>query len=204
MRKIYASSWNLLTLTAEAYRVLGQLVMLLTVFFHWMYKMKFSCYQGSSFIHEWFVYWVFGWEMRRLSKSKSYFEWHGFCFPPCLMRKRVAKSRAFLALLYSCQELHLEWKAWVIFVSDVFFVCLVLFCFVLFWFFLISWSRTYRIYSINRPGRLLNFWTLWVGAYSRWALIQFSAFSASVVCLLCNKTRNGDDKTRRCNKARFL
>ena len=33
-------------------------------------------------------------------------------------------------------------------------------------------SRIYRIYSINRPGRLLNFWTLRVGAYSRWALIQ--------------------------------
>ena len=26
---------------------------------------------------------------------------------------------------------------------------------------------THRIYSINRPGRLLNFWTLKVGAYSR-------------------------------------
>ena len=30
----------------------------------------------------------------------------------------------------------------------------------------------YRIYSINRPGRLLNFCTLRVGAYSRWALIR--------------------------------
>ena len=30
----------------------------------------------------------------------------------------------------------------------------------------------YRIYSINRPGRLLNFWTVRVGAYSRWALIR--------------------------------
>ena len=45
----------------------------------------------------------------------------------------------------------------------------------------------YRIYSINRHGRLLNFWTLRVGAYSRWALIQgwalikFSTFSASVL-----------------------
>ena len=28
------------------------------------------------------------------------------------------------------------------------------------------------IYSINRPGRLLNFWTLRVGAYSRWALFE--------------------------------
>ena len=33
-------------------------------------------------------------------------------------------------------------------------------------------EEVYRIYSINRPGRLLNFWTLRVGAYSRWALIR--------------------------------
>ena len=51
MRKIYAASRNLLTLTAEADRVLCQLVMFLTVVFHWMYEMKFSCYQGSSVIH---------------------------------------------------------------------------------------------------------------------------------------------------------
>ena len=68
----------------------------------------------------------------------------------------------------------------------------------------------YRIYSINRPGRLSKFWTLRVGAYSRWALtrgsalIKFSPFSASVVCLFCNKTINGNNKTRRYNKARFL
>ena len=42
MRKIYAASCNLFTLTAEADRVLYQLVMFLTVFFHWMYKMKNS------------------------------------------------------------------------------------------------------------------------------------------------------------------
>ena len=68
MRKMYAASWNLFTLTAEADRVFCQLVMFLTVFFHWMYKMKYSCYQESSVILGWFVYWVFGWEMRRLSK----------------------------------------------------------------------------------------------------------------------------------------
>ena len=33
-------------------------------------------------------------------------------------------------------------------------------------------NNAYRIYSINRPGRLLNFWTLRVGTYSRWALIR--------------------------------
>ena len=52
MRKIYAASWKLFTLTAEADRVLCQLVMFLTVFFHWMYKMKFSCYQESCVIHD--------------------------------------------------------------------------------------------------------------------------------------------------------
>ena len=48
------------------------------------------------------------------------------------------------------------------------------------------------------------FWTLRVGAYSRWALIKFSPFSASVVCLFCNKTKNANNKTRRSDKARFL
>ena len=49
MRKIYAPSWNLFTLTAA--RVLCQLVLFVTVFFHWMYRLKFSCYQESSVIH---------------------------------------------------------------------------------------------------------------------------------------------------------
>ena len=68
----------------------------------------------------------------------------------------------------------------------------------------------YRIYWNNHPGRLLNFWTFRVGAYSRWvlirgwALIKFAPFSASVVCLFCNNTINGSNKTRRCNKERFL
>ena len=35
----------------ESCLLLCQLVMYLTVFFHWMYKMKFSCYQESSVIH---------------------------------------------------------------------------------------------------------------------------------------------------------
>ena len=35
-RKIYVASWNLFTLAGEAGRVLCQLVMFLTVFFHWM------------------------------------------------------------------------------------------------------------------------------------------------------------------------
>ena len=57
----------------------------------------------------------------------------------------------------------------------------------------ISCQFEYRIYSINRPGRLLNFWTLRVGAYSRWAfirgwaLIKFSPFSVSVVVYFTTK-----------------
>ena len=51
MRKIYAASWKFFTLTAEADRVLCQLVMFLTVFLRWMYKMKFCCYQESSVNH---------------------------------------------------------------------------------------------------------------------------------------------------------
>ena len=68
---------------------------------------------------------------------------------------------------------------------------------------------SYRIYSINRPERLLNFWTLRVSAYSRlalirgWALNKFSPFSRGVRCIFCNKTVNGNNKTRRCNKAAF-
>ena len=110
MRKIYAASWKLFTLTAEADRVLCQLVMFLTVFFHWMYKMKFSCYQESSVIHGLFVYWVFGWKIRRLSKSEIRFRMASFSFSPSLMRKGVAKSEAvLLALLDTFQELTLEW-----------------------------------------------------------------------------------------------
>ena len=39
---------------------------------------------------------------------KSDFGWHRFRFSPCLMRKRVQKSQAIVALLHSFQELHLE------------------------------------------------------------------------------------------------
>ena len=47
-------------LIAEADRVKCYLLKVLTVFLHWMYKMKDSCYQDSSIIHGLFVYWVFG------------------------------------------------------------------------------------------------------------------------------------------------
>ena len=88
MQKTYAAS-----LTAKADRILYQLVMFLTVFLHWMYKMKYSCYQESSNIHGWFVYWVFAWEMRRLSKSEPISDGIVFVFHlACLMRKSGFES----------------------------------------------------------------------------------------------------------------
>ena len=54
-----------------------------------------------------------------------------------------------------------------------------------------------------RPGRLLNFWTLRVGAYSRSALIKLSLFSASEVCLFCNKTINAITKREEVTKQGF-
>ena len=100
------------------------------------------------------------------------------------LRSNSSKLNAFKANLVICQWTHTKQKNCAYFI--------------------------YRIYSINRPGRLINFWTLIVGAYSRrallrgWALIKFSLFSASEVCLFCNKTINANNKTRRSNKARFL
>ena len=52
----------------------------LTVFFHWMYKMKNNYYQESSVIHGWFVYCVVVWEMHRLSKSEIRFPMASFSF----------------------------------------------------------------------------------------------------------------------------
>jgi len=58
-------------------------------------------------------------------------------------------------------------------------------------------KRYSKIYSINRAGRLVI-----LGPWE-WALIKFSPFSASVMSSFGNKTIN-NNKTRRCNKVRFL
>ena len=49
---------------------------------------------------------------------------------------------------------------------------------------------SHRIYLIKRPGRLLNFGTLRVGAYSGWALIKFSLFSASSKFILQQNSKS--------------
>ena len=74
-----------------------------------------------------------------------------------------------------------------------------------------SATDNYFITLLDEPlwALIKLFLDLYLGDYSRWALIRgwvlikFSLFSASVVCLFCNKTINGNNKTRRCNKAGF-
>ena len=63
--------------------------------------MKFSCYQESSVIHGQFVYRVFAEKYVACQSRKSDFGWHCFRFSPCLVPKRVEKSKAILALLDS-------------------------------------------------------------------------------------------------------
>ena len=55
IRKIYAASETCF-LIAEADRVLCHLVMFLPVFLHWIFKMKYSCYQHSFVIYGWLGY----------------------------------------------------------------------------------------------------------------------------------------------------
>ena len=63
-------------LIAEAVRVLCHLVMFLTVFFYWMYRMKYSCYQDSSVIHGLFLALLVEKCTACQSHWKSNFGWH--------------------------------------------------------------------------------------------------------------------------------
>ena len=110
MRKIYAASWNLFTLTAEADRVLFQLVIFLTVFF------STGCTKWNTAAIKNLLFFMaslfIGFLIERCvacQSPKSDFGWHRSRFSPCLMRKKVQKSQAILALLDSFQKLHLEW-----------------------------------------------------------------------------------------------
>ena len=57
--------------------------------------MKYSCYQESSVIHGWFVYWVFGWEIRRLSKSEIRFRMASFSFSPSVLDYPASRGYIF-------------------------------------------------------------------------------------------------------------
>ena len=132
--KIYAASGNLFT-DSWSWQSFVSSCHVLTVFFHWMYKMKYSGFLDSSIIHGWFVYWVFWLRKRKRRLSKSLEIW--FRMASCSLihlacGKRVEKSHAILALpdgFQVFQELHLDWYAWVIILFDV--CCIFFFFFVL-------------------------------------------------------------------------
>ena len=70
--------------------------------------MKFSCYQESSvFMASLFIGFLVE-KYVACQSRKSDFGWQSFQFSPFLMRKRIEKIEAILALLDSFQELHLE------------------------------------------------------------------------------------------------
>ena len=69
----------------------------------------FNClFPSGVFCYSWLVCLLDFWS-RNTSFVEIRFRMASFSFSPCLMRKRVAKSEAILALLDSFQELHLEW-----------------------------------------------------------------------------------------------
>ena len=64
---------------------------------------------STVFFYSWLVcYWIFGWEMRRLSKLEIRFRMTSFSFFT-LLDAGWKVPQAILALLDSFQELHLEW-----------------------------------------------------------------------------------------------
>ena len=70
MWKIYAASETFFT-DSWSWQSFSHLVMFLPVFLHWVYKMKYSCYQHSFVILGWFVYWVVRLKNAPLDKKKS-------------------------------------------------------------------------------------------------------------------------------------
>ena len=94
MRKIYAASWKLFTLTAEADRVLCQLVMFLTVFSTGCPKWNSAAIRSLLlFMASLFIGFLVE-KCVTCQSRKSDFGWHYFRFSPCLMRKRVERSEA--------------------------------------------------------------------------------------------------------------
>ena len=65
--------------------------------------MKFSCYQESSVILASFFTGFLVEKYVACQRRKSDFGRHRFRFSPCLVRKRVEKAEAILALLNSLQ-----------------------------------------------------------------------------------------------------
>ena len=93
-------------LIAETDRVLCHLLMILTVYFHWICKMKYSCYQEYFVIHGWFVYWILVKNAPLVGNPIS--ESIVFRNEPTHFTL-LEKFQAILVLSDGFQELHLDW-----------------------------------------------------------------------------------------------
>ena len=87
MRKIYAASWILFTLTAEADRVLCQLVMSLTVFSTGCKKWNSAAIKSLLLFRAGLFTGYLVEKYVTCHSRKSDFGWHCFRFSPWLMRK---------------------------------------------------------------------------------------------------------------------
>ena len=65
MRKIYAASGNLFSDSWSWQSFVSPYCHVFNCVFPLDVQNEYSCYHDSSVIHGWFVYWVYGWEMRR-------------------------------------------------------------------------------------------------------------------------------------------
>ena len=103
--EIYAAFWNLFTLTAEANRVLCQLVLFSELSFSTECTKWNSAAIKSLLGYSWLVcllgFWSKNTSLVKVENPIS--EWHRFRFSPCLTPKRVEKSEAIPALLHSFQ-----------------------------------------------------------------------------------------------------
>ena len=93
-------------LVAETDRVLCNVVKLLTVFFYWMHKMKYSCWQDSLlFMAGFFIGFLVEKCATCQSHRKSDFEWIAFTRFPLLnayCREGSKKSQAILMAFRNC------------------------------------------------------------------------------------------------------
>ena len=90
MRKIYAASGNLFSDSWSWQSFVSPYCHVFNCVFPLDVQNEYSCYQDSSVIHGWFVYWICGEKCAACQNHrKSNFVWHCFRFSPCLMCKRV-------------------------------------------------------------------------------------------------------------------
>ena len=129
MWKIYAASWIFFTFTAEVDRVLCQLGMFLTVFFHWMYKNEIQLL-SEVFCYPWSRVCLMGFWLRNTSLGKV-------GNTPCLMRKQSGISLNLRTGSTGHATLFNQWGGALVFIKT-----------------LTQWSKIFT--PVDRVGQILR------------------------------------------------